>query len=83
MEWLHSKSSRKYKTGALGGTDCSQPASRSRSKHGNSTVERGCVERELLLIRMATVWGQADAKGPLPDFLFVASVFCSALNCSV
>lgn len=53
-------------------------------RHGNSTIQRGCVERELLLTGMPTVWGQADTEGLLPDFpLTVASGFWSDLCGSI
>lgn len=44
----------------------------------NSSPERGCVEKELLLARTPTVCRQADTEGPLPNFyLTLASDFSS------
>lgn len=53
---------------------------RAELKAWKSSPTEGCVEKELLLVRIPTVWGQADPEGPLPNFhLTLASEFCSDL----
>lgn len=51
------------------------------SRHGNSTYRGAMLRGNDWLARMATVWGQADAVGHLPNFqLTFASDFLNDLD---